>query len=196
MIDLNYGFGGPQPEPGPEPAELQRLLARETRRRKLPALAGLERERRDGRLDLPEFQRRYRRLAGRPPGDDPARHPAYGPNAAELERFVARVRRMGPADWTAAEEHLRNLEANPLVRRSLLDRYRSVVQVAVASARVAAAAAVRDAIEECVPEERRAVWERALSWLPMVLVTIEGSIGADVAFPLASAGPRALPEPD
>jgi hypothetical protein len=194
LVDDGWGFTGAKADTGPTPAELLRLLAREARTRRLSQLTGLERERRAGRLDLPEFRRRYSRLARREPADDPARQARYGPNSAELERFVARVRSMGPADWSAAEEHLRNLQANPMVRKSLLDRYRSVLEVAIASARLSAAAAVADAIGECVPRERRAAWGLALTWLPMVLVTIEGAIAVDAAFPLGRPGWKAIPD--
>jgi len=137
-----FGNGGPTGDPtgdptenGPAVAELQKAIARENRRRKVAQLAGLESDRRAGRLSLAEFRRRYAGLARGEPSDDPAQSGPYGPNTEALKGFIDRVRAMDRAQWDLAEAHLRNLHANSVVRKALLPRYRSALDAAAATAR-------------------------------------------------------------
>ena len=98
--------------------------------------------RRAGRLSLPDFRRRYAPLAGREPAADPAAmNDLLGPNSAAIRDYLGRVRGMAGADWDLAEEHLRNLQANPVVRTSVLPRYRAALVAASGAARLSAAAA-------------------------------------------------------
>ena len=183
-----FGAGGPSGgrfEPGPSVAELRRAIDRENGRRQVGALARLEHDRRAGRLSLPEFGRRYARLAGREPSADPARMELpYGPNSAALEDFLGRVRAMDAAGWDAAERHLDNLQANVVVRTTVLPRYRAALDAATGAARLSAAAAVEEAIGAAVPEARHETWGLVLRWLPVVLVTDAGTAPTSLAAPL------------
>jgi hypothetical protein len=180
-------FSGPVPrgdsfEPGPSVAELEKAIARESARRHVARMTRLELDRRAGRLSLPDFRRRYARLAGREPAEDPARmRDALGPNASAIEDFVGRVRAMAGADWDLAEEHLRNLQANPVVRKAVLPRYLAALLAASGAARLSAAAAVGDVLRTSIPEPRRDTWRLTLAWLPLVLVTDAGAAAASIA---------------
>lgn len=190
-FDLLLGlFGDPGPhgdpfEPGPSVAELERAIARENARRKVDRLTRLELDRRAGRLSLPDFRRRYARLAGREPDEDPAtERAAFGPNTDAIADFLDRVRGMADADWDVAEEHLRNLQANVVVRRAVLPRYRAALVAAAGSARLTAASAVERDLRASVPESRRETWRLSLAWLPLVLVTDARAASASIADPL------------
>jgi len=101
---------------------------------------------------LPEFRRRYARLAGREPGEDPARIGGlYGPATAAVGTFLDRLQAMAAAEWDLAEEHLANLQANAVVRRSVLPRYRAALIAAIGAAHLAAAAATAEALRTAVP---------------------------------------------
>lgn len=104
---------------------------------------------------------------------------------------------MPGADWDSAEEYLKNLQANPMVRAALPTRYRVALEAAIASARLSAAAAAEAAIGESIPVERRATWELALMWLALALVVYGApSRDAEPLFaPLTRHGPMWPPAP-
>src|SRR5215472_14361406 len=99
--------GGPRRRPAPTDDR-----PRERSPQGAPQLARLERERRSGRLSFPDFRRRYARLAGREPAEDPRREGPYGPSTPAIAGFLDRVAAMAAGDWDLAEEHLSNLQAN------------------------------------------------------------------------------------
>jgi hypothetical protein len=186
-LDWLFGlFGGGVPhgdpfEPGPDVAQLQQAIAHENARRKVPRLVRLERERRSGRLSLPDFRRRYARLAGREPAEDPRREGPYGPGTPAIAGFLDRVGAMASGDWDLAEEHLRNLQANSVVRKAVLPRYCTALDAALGAARLTAAAAVEEALRASVPEPRRETWRLTLAWLPVLLVTDDRAADASIA---------------
>lgn len=166
-----FDGGGPRGDPfqpGPSPAQLLRAIERERRRRNVAGLVRLETERRRGELALAEFSRRYARIAGREPSEDPAAAGPLGPHGAAIERHLARL---GAAGWDSISEHLVNLEANPVVRTRLLPRHAGALDAAIGAARLSAAEAVAGAVRARLPEERQAAWALTLAWLTLVLVT-------------------------
>jgi hypothetical protein len=183
----DWGFRGDPFEAGPSVAELQKAIARENARRKVTQLARLERDRQTGRLSLPDFRRRYARLAGRDPDGDPAHTDGpYGPNSVAVAAFLDRAGAMGAADWDQAEEHLGNLPAKAVVRKAVLPRYRAALDAAVGAAHLTATAAAAEALQASVPESRHETWRLMLCWLPIVLVTDARAASASIATPLGA----------
>lgn len=76
-----------------------------------------------------------------------------------------------------------NLQANVVVRKALLPRYRGALDAATGAAVVTAVAAA--ALRSAVPEARRETWRLILAWLPVVLVTDPGAASASIASVLA-----------
>jgi len=58
---------------------------------------------------------------------------------------------MAAGDWDLAEEHLSNLQANSVVRKAVLPRYRTALDAALGAARLTAAAAVEEALRASGP---------------------------------------------
>ncbi|HYW23100.1 MAG TPA: hypothetical protein VE953_02985 [Terriglobales bacterium] len=179
------GASGDPFDSGPTIAELEKAIARENARRRVPQMACLELDRRAGRLSLPDFRRRYARLAGREPAGDPANvEGAFDPSTAAIKDFLVRVQAMTEADWEGAEEHLRNLLGNVVVRKAVLPRYRAALVAAAGCARLTAAAAVEEALRASIPEPRHETWRLTLAWLPLVLVSDALAAAGSIAEPL------------
>lgn len=184
LFDGGVPHGDPF-ESGPSVAELEKAIARESALRRVPDLTQLERDRATRRLSLLEFRRRYARLAGSEPGQDPVRSGGlYGPATAAVEAFLDRLQGMAAAEWDLAEEHLANLQANTVVRRAVLPRYRAALIAAIGAARLTAAASVADALRAAVPEPRRETGGSVLVWLPVMLVTDARAAADTIGAPL------------
>lgn len=172
LLELFEGSGSRPAAGAPTAVELEELLAGVARRFRVDELARIERERRNGRINLSEFRRRYARVARREPAEDPAHLGVYGPDTAAVERFLAAIGAIAPRDWAAPEEHMRNLLANPVVRGGLVPCYRSALEAAVATARLSAVAAAEEAIGARVPggQETGTAWRRAVPFLALGVV--------------------------
>ncbi len=153
----------------------------------VPTLLELEAQRQAGRSGLAEFRRRYAAVAGCEPTEDPAFSAVLGPHADVVNRLLTKLRSMQESDWDLAEEHLRNLQANQTALEAVLPQYNAALRVAITCARVSAAAAVREALRQAIPEERGPRWEFTLAWLPLALVADSSALSAALAAPLRGA---------